>query len=486
MRADAKGGEVSKQPIRLRGVVVALVALAGLWGAGVAAAATASVTATVRDFAAGPQDPAHPDFETYLCGQVDGLVASVLGPDRKPVPQAPLCYASPASFEAWYRDTAFNQEPGSVPPRYYTYEIPLTLTETGDGIYRYENNAFFPIDGLGFGNYAPYARNYHFTTEINTTFGFRAKDPPLSFRFCGDDDVWVFINGLLAIDIGGVHGQVCEGIVLDPATASAFGLTDGSNYPLDIFHAERHTTGSNFNIETTLALQPPAPQCSDGTDNDNDTTTDFPADQGCESAVDETESPDAPQCSDRLDNDGDGLTNYPDDPGCSSATDDSESPDPAPPAAQCADGLDNDGDGKVDFPADPGCASAIDDSESPDPVAGSTPGKVTGGGWIGTAKRSFGFNARYASSMTAPTGNLVYHDKRTGSTLRSISFTTLTIAGTHAVLTGTGRVDGVVVEWRVEVDDLGEPGRGDTFRISWPGYAAGGALGGGNVQVHRR
>ncbi len=52
----------------------------------------------------------------------------------------------------------------------------------------------------------------------------------------------------------------------------------------------------------------------------------------------------SPQCSDGRDNDGDGYTDSPADPGCTSATDDTESPNPA----QCNDGVDNDGDGLVD------------------------------------------------------------------------------------------------------------------------------------------
>jgi hypothetical protein len=73
-----------------------------------------------------------------------------------------------------------------------------------------------------------------------------------------------------------------------------------------------------------------------------------------------------PQCSDGVDNDQDGKTDFPADPGCSSVTDESESPDP-PRRPQCSDGMDNDQDGKADIPADPGCSSATDDSESPDP-----------------------------------------------------------------------------------------------------------------------
>lgn len=68
-------------------------------------------------------------------------------------------------------------------------------------------------------------------------------------------------------------------------------------------------------------------------------------------------------CANGLDDDQDGKIDYPADPGCSSATDDSET-DPVPPPAACADGLDNDGDGRVDYPADPGCSSSTDTDET--------------------------------------------------------------------------------------------------------------------------
>jgi hypothetical protein len=72
------------------------------------------------------------------------------------------------------------------------------------------------------------------------------------------------------------------------------------------------------------------------------------------------------QCNNGVDDDVDGATDYPADPGCSSLADTSESPDPPPPA-QCGNGADDDLDGATDFPADPGCTSLTDDSESPDP-----------------------------------------------------------------------------------------------------------------------
>ncbi len=89
---------------------------------------------------------------------------------------------------------------------------------------------------------------HHFTTEIHTSFQYNGGE---TFTFTGDDDVWVFINKKLVIDLGGVHGNSPGMVALD-----TLGLTPGLVYPLDVFHAERHTVQSNFRIDTTICSQP--------------------------------------------------------------------------------------------------------------------------------------------------------------------------------------------------------------------------------------
>ncbi len=74
--------------------------------------------------------------------------------------------------------------------------------------------------------------------------------------------------------------------------------------------------------------------------------------------------PPAAQCSDGIDNDNDGLIDFPDDPGCVDANDNDEFNAPPPPVAQCSDGIDNDNDGLIDFPDDPGCIDANDNDEA--------------------------------------------------------------------------------------------------------------------------
>jgi fibro-slime domain-containing protein len=73
------------------------------------------------------------------------------------------------------------------------------------------------------------------------------------FSFTGDDDLWVFINGRLAIDLGGLHPPAGNMLDLDTA-ANELGIVPGGQYSLDLFHAERHTEASNFRVDTTLAF----------------------------------------------------------------------------------------------------------------------------------------------------------------------------------------------------------------------------------------
>ena len=194
-----------------------------------------SLTATLRDF-----QTAHPDFEDFL-GDDRGIVAIDLGADNKPV------YASAGttptttgktSYDQWYRDVAGTN---------MTSTKALPLVEAPAGTFTFSDNAFFPLDNLGFGNQGN-AHNFHFTTEIHSTFKYNGGE---IFQFTGDDDVWVFVNKKLALDLGGVHGVEQATVDFD-AKAAALGITVGSTYQLDVFHAERHTVESNFKMVTTI------------------------------------------------------------------------------------------------------------------------------------------------------------------------------------------------------------------------------------------
>ncbi len=195
------------------------------------------LAATIRDM-----QQAHPDFETFTGDNAfTGIVESDLGDDGKPVyahSGGTAQTTGPGEFFQWYHD---------VPGVNQAIEIQIPLTETMPGVYSFNDPAFFPIDNQGWGNEGN-SHNFHFTTEIHLSFTYK---PGQVFTFIGDDDLWTFINGKLAIDLGGLHPALTGSVDLD-AQADVLGLTPGMTYSMDIFHAERHRDQSNFRIETTI------------------------------------------------------------------------------------------------------------------------------------------------------------------------------------------------------------------------------------------
>ncbi len=110
------------------------------------------------------------------------------------------------------------------------------------------------------------AHNFHFTTEVNYWFLYDAGTSA-ALNFTGDDDVWVFVNNTLAVDLGGVHQPVDGSMTIDSTTAATYGLEDGNVYKITVFHAERKTESSSFRLTLagfSTARSDCSPVCGDG------------------------------------------------------------------------------------------------------------------------------------------------------------------------------------------------------------------------------
>jgi len=250
------------------------------------------LTGVVRDFKWRTQEGGHPDFEVVPAGGYGHYmnnIAENLDSDNKPVFVGggrkvsaqwrdsgnrnihPSAYnaslgdvagsytggadsggiASADSFRQWFRDVA-----GVNMSRALT----LTLNrDENSNVYSFDDRydpaysskgGFFPINNELFGNSPGQAKNFGFTFELATEFIYKPGTGQ-KFMFRGDDDVWVFINGRRVIDIGGVHSAVSQTVFLDRLNH----LNANKTNSLRFFFAERHTTLSNFRIETTINLK---------------------------------------------------------------------------------------------------------------------------------------------------------------------------------------------------------------------------------------
>jgi fibro-slime domain-containing protein len=173
-----------------------------------------------------------------------------------------------------------------------TIQSTLTLSQIAAGTYQYYSSAFFPLDGVGYGNInypatdPTYVHNYSFTSEAHYWFQYGGGE---TLEFRGDDDVWVFVNGLLAVDLGGIHNELRGIVTLNGAStqvcvdntppacagqpvcdtppppncttvASAFGLVPGNIHEIIVFQAERHVINSNYKL-TLSGFNAPISTC---------------------------------------------------------------------------------------------------------------------------------------------------------------------------------------------------------------------------------
>lgn len=208
------------------------------------------LASTIRD------QTADTAFGNNVAGLIKDIVGKRLGPNGKPVPGDSVNQGFATNLADWF----IPKDMGGG----YTNEMcsNLTLSKNEDGLYAYESKAFFPADEMEYldpdkkipnPNYNPgigidgKQHNFLFTMETEAQFEYT---PGQTFTFRGDDDVWVFIDSMLVVDLGGVHNPELGSVSLD-----TLGLTKGKTYNFKLFFAERHCCGSNFKLATSLNLR---------------------------------------------------------------------------------------------------------------------------------------------------------------------------------------------------------------------------------------
>jgi hypothetical protein len=175
-----------------------------------------------------------PDANHLCCGPSDNEVLPTLGPDGMPVLNVTGMTGSPIptvydtlTDELTYWDPALN----SYLTETGTNTVPLPIA----------NNLFYPPNGTGGSD----GGSNGFQTAYFYGTLFAPTTETLSFSIGSDDNAFVYINGTIACDDGGVHGATSV-----PCTTPT--VPEGNN-TIQIFYDDLNTTGAalDFSITST-------------------------------------------------------------------------------------------------------------------------------------------------------------------------------------------------------------------------------------------
>jgi len=182
-----------------------------------------------------------------------GMVQKTLGYDsvlNKKIPRKGANDVCSENLEKWF-------DPGQSRKNACVNLFLHNVAPMGQPVWKFQDSVFFPMNP--FSDEIPWRNSqgvtlsddFAYCMEINAGMIYRGGE---TIKFQGDDDLWVYIDGQLAFDMGGVHFGMESTVNAD--TLPMLQGKRGQTLDLDVFFCSRQPSTAIFGLETNVELKP--------------------------------------------------------------------------------------------------------------------------------------------------------------------------------------------------------------------------------------